>query len=284
MRLDQFLAQKHPEISRHFIKELILSGKVRVNGQFAKPSYPVKETDQLNVEIPNKLPSPNLVAEDIPLKIVFENENFIVIDKPAGLVVHPAAGHRQGTLVNALLHHLGERFSEVGERSRPGLVHRLDKDTSGLLIVAKTEPTRVSLVQAFKDRNVHKEYLALISGTLAEPAGEINKPIGRDDRNRLKFAISDKGKEATTRYFTEKVLPNHTLLRVLPLTGRTHQIRVHLASIGHPIVGDKLYGGEEADRLFLHATKLQFILKGKEWAFESSLPEDLTKILTSDVI
>lgn len=281
MRLDQFLAKRHPDISRHYIKELILSGQVKVNGGFAKPSYLVKETDRLEVVIPDKPPSPDLVAEDIPLQTVFENEDFIVINKPAGLVVHPAAGHRTGTLVNALLHHLGQNFAKVGESGRPGLVHRLDKDTSGLLVVAKTEPTRLALVRAFKGRTVHKEYLALVSGSLAEPAGEINQPVGRDKRNRLKFAVDPDGLGAVTRYFTEKVLPHHSLLRVLPLTGRTHQIRVHLASIGHPIVGDSLYGGGDAARLFLHAGKLQFILKGKEWAFEVGLPEDLQKILKS---
>lgn len=278
MRLDLYLAQTYPNVSRHYLKELILGGKVLVNGKFVKPSYPIKEADKLEVTIPPK-PESHLEGENLPLKIVYEDDDLIVIDKEAGLVVHPAAGHRSGTLVNALLGYLGGKFAEVGDRSRPGLVHRLDKDTSGLLVVAKNEPTRLALVKAFKARTVSKEYLALVSGHLPEPAGEINSPIGRDPRNRLKFKVSSSGKEAVTRYLTEKVLPSHTLLRLLPVTGRTHQLRVHLASIGYPIVGDKLYGREEAPRLFLHATKLLFKLKGEERAFESPLPEDLEKIL-----
>lgn len=278
MRLDQYLASKHPHLSRHFLKELILKGQINVNGKIVKPSYPLKDTDQLDIKIPPK-EGANLTPENIPLKIIYEDEEIIVIDKPSGLVVHPAAGHRSGTVVNALLGHLGAKFAEVGDRTRPGLVHRLDKDTSGLLVVAKTESARLSLVKSFKNRTVRKEYLALVSGHLPEPAGEINKPLSRDPRNRLKFAVANYGKEAVTHYFTEQVLPRHTLLRLLPLTGRTHQLRVHLAYLGYPIVGDTLYEGESAPRLFLHASVLSFRLKGEERAFNSPLPEDLQKIL-----
>lgn len=279
VRLDAYLAQKYPDVSRHYLKELILSGKILVNKKFVKPSYPLKDTDGLDVDIPPK-PDSTLKPEKIDLPIVFEDDEIIVIDKPSSMVVHPAAGHRSGTLVNALLGHLGENFRNVGDRARPGLVHRLDKDTSGLLVIAKTEPARLALVRAFKAHTVHKEYLALVSGHLKEPASEINSPLGRDPRNRLKFTVRSDGKPALTRYFTEKVLPNHTLLCLIPETGRTHQLRVHLASMGFPIVGDTVYGGEKAPRLFLHATYLSFRLKGEERAYSSPLPEDLTKILS----
>ncbi len=278
MRLDRYLAQLHPEISRAVVKELILTGKVSVGGKFVKPSYHVKEADELKIDIPDQLPT-SIKPQDIPLKIIHEDQDLIVIDKPAGLVVHPAPGHPDGTLVNALAFHLGDNFTTLGDRARPGLVHRLDKDTSGLLVIAKTEESRQALIRLFKGRRVHKEYLALISGHLEEAAGEINKPIDRDPKNRLKFTTSNFGKESVTRFLTEQVLPKHTLLRLLPVTGRTHQLRVHLASLGHPIVGDVLYEGEESSRLFLHATKLSFRLSKQERVFESPLPSDLTEIL-----
>lgn len=276
MRLDQLLSQQHPEVSRHYLKELIEKGEILVNGRVSEPSYHLKETDQLTVNIPPK-PRSAVTAEKLPLKIIYEDDDLLVIDKPPGMVTHPAVGHRSGTLVNAILGHVD--LDGVGDELRPGLVHRLDKDTSGLIVIAKNEPTRLALVRAFKSRVVHKEYLALVAGHLDEPAGEINQPIDRDRRNRLKFTVSSSGKPATTRYFTEKILPAHTLLRIEPRTGRTHQIRVHLTFTGHPIVGDRLYGGEPSPRLFLHATRLSFRLKGKERTFESPLPHDLAEIL-----
>lgn len=275
-RLDQYLAQIHPEVSRHYLKELIEKGQILVNGEKSEPSYHLKAEDKLTVNIPPKASS-KVTAEKLPLKIIYEDQDILVIDKPAGQVTHPAVGHRSGTLVNAVLGHVN--LTGVGEETRPGLVHRLDKDTSGLIVLAKNEPTRLELVKDFRHRAVHKEYLALISGHLLEPAGEIDEPIGRDHRNHLKFAVTSSGKPAVTRYFTEKVLPNYTLLRVEPLTGRTHQIRVHLSFLRHPIVGDTIYGGEVASRLFLHASVLSFILKGEERTFESPLPDDLAGIL-----
>ena len=278
MRLDQYLAQIHPEVSRHYLKELIEAGKILVNGQPTEPSYRLNESDELTVNIPPK-PGSRVTPEKLPLKIIYEDQDILVIDKPAGQVTHPAVGHRSGTLVNAVLGHVN--LTGVGEETRPGLVHRLDKDTSGLIVIAKNEETRLELVKAFKNRTIHKEYLALVSGHLDEPAGEINQPIDRDKRNRLKFTVSQSGKPAVTRYFTEASYPNHTLLRVEPLTGRTHQIRVHLAHLHHPIVGDRLYGGEAAPRLFLHAAKLSFRLKSEERTFTSDLPKDLKMLLDS---
>lgn len=281
MRLDKYLAQLYPSVSRHYLKDLIKKGLVLVNRQLEKPSYQVKATDNVTATVPPK-ESTHLTPEKIDLPIAFEDDDILVIDKPSGLVVHPAAGHRTGTLVNAVLGYLGSKIASVGDRARPGLVHRLDKETSGLLVVAKNEETRLDLVRAFSGRQVHKEYLALVAGRMSEPAGEINSPIGRDPRSRIRFTVTDRGKQAQTRYFTEKELPTHTLLRVVPVTGRTHQIRVHLASLRHPVVGDKLYGGEEAPRLFLHATKLSFRLKGVERVFNSPLPPDLVSILEGD--
>jgi 23S rRNA pseudouridine1911/1915/1917 synthase len=278
MRLDQYLAQLYPSVSRHYLKELIKKGLVLVNSRSAKPSYQVKGTDQVQATVPPK-ESPHLTPEKFDLPIIYEDDDILVIDKPSGLVVHPAAGHPSGTLVNALLGYLGEGVASVGERTRPGLVHRLDKETSGLLVVAKKEAARLALVRAFSGRTVHKEYLALIAGRPPEPAGEIDLPIGRDPRNRLRFAGVSSGKEALTRYFTEKEYRDYTLMRLAPVTGRTHQLRVHLASLGRPIVGDTVYGGEPAPRLFLHAAKLSFRLNGVDREFSSPLPKELTKYL-----
>ncbi|MCH7541819.1 RluA family pseudouridine synthase, partial [Patescibacteria group bacterium] len=216
-----------------------------------------------------------------PLKIVFEDRSILVIDKDAGMVVHPTADHPSGTLVNALLHHL-KSIPESGETLRPGIVHRLDKGTSGLLVVAKTQEALDFLKKQFKERRVVKKYLALVRGKIEPPVGTIEKPIARHHKNRKKFAVSQEGKDSVTVYRVVDVLKElFSLVEVEPKTGRTHQIRVHLSSIGHPIVGDRLYGGKPAARMFLHASYLEFThpQRRKKISFASKLPENLEVIL-----
>jgi 23S rRNA pseudouridine1911/1915/1917 synthase len=276
MRIDKYLAETYPNFSRRQIQKLVNEGKVVVGGRRVESDFNYSTDMVLKFDMPVSAPS-RTQAESLTLKVVSENENFMVIDKPSGLVVHPGSGNASGTVVNALLAYLGKKESS---NERIGIVHRLDKDTSGLLLLAKNERTESELKQLFRDRQVRKEYLALVSGRMAQPAGEINRPLGRLPKGGLRFVAGSSGKYAQTRYFTEKAYDaDHTLLRVLPTTGRTHQIRVHLKSIGHPVVGDSLYGGEQSDRLFLHATGLFFKLNGVGYEFESPLPSELRKVL-----
>jgi 23S rRNA pseudouridine1911/1915/1917 synthase len=226
--------------------------------------------------------------EAIPLQIIFENEDLLVIDKPAGMVVHPAAGHRTGTLVGAVLAHSPE-VNGVGEIERPGIVHRLDKDTSGLILVAKNAATQRHLQQSFALRHTEKTYLALVAGRPPTPEGRIETPIGRDPSHRQRMAVvpPSRGREAVTLYHTRERFPESTLLEVHPLTGRTHQIRVHLAFIGCPVVGDSVYGkrassaGPSAARQMLHAWRLRIALPGEDEPreFEAPLPEDFAALL-----
>jgi len=279
MRLDKFVADQYPDLSRHFIKKLIQEGSIRVNEILREPDYQVGSSDSLQVDLPD-ISQAAEVGEDISLPIVHEDENIVVIDKPFGMVVHPARGHESGTLVNGLAYYFKKTGTPLS-LPRVGIAHRLDKDTSGLILIAKNESTLGKLQNLFRDHRVEKEYLALVKGRPDEVAGEIARPIGRDPKHRLKFSVRLDGKEAITRFFTEKKFKDHTLLRLIPVTGRTHQLRVHLSSMGHPIVGDSIYGGEHSDRLFLHATKLSFKLDGKRRIFDSSLPDDLKGILKS---
>jgi 23S rRNA pseudouridine1911/1915/1917 synthase len=234
----------------------------------------------VDVKIPPPLPSP-LTPENIPLKILYEDNDLIVVDKPAGLTVHPAPGHYSHTLVNAILAHVPELGTE--ETNRPGIVHRLDKDTSGLIIVAKKETAHMKLADQFKKRAVTKTYLALVQGHLTPEKGIIDASIGRDPRNRKRMAVTSQGRDARTEYQVIKYLNNYTFLEVKPKTGRTHQIRVHLSAIGFPIVGDATYGAksEFLSRQFLHAHKLTFKLpsSGEQREFESELPVDLVEAL-----
>lgn len=275
MRIDKYLSEKYPQFSRNQLQKYIETGLVKVDGKDVDVDFNYEEGLDLWFS-PPELQEKRTLAEDLPLKIIYEDENLIVIDKPTGLVVHPGAGHSSGTVVNALLGHLGK---EDSSDERFGIVHRLDKDTSGLMVLAKNEKIERKLKNAFRDREVHKEYLALVAGHFESPAGEINRPLGRHHGGGLRFSVGASGRQAVTRYFTEKVYPSHTLLRVVPVTGRTHQIRVHLKSTGHPVVGDTLYGGEPANRLFLHAGVLSFRLDGREYKYESALPKDLQEIL-----
>ena len=280
IRLDKYLTQVLPQFSRAYLQKLIGQGYILVNGQRTKANQRLSKVDRITVELP---PSPvHPLAEPIPLAIVYEDADILVIDKPAGLTVHPAPGHPSHTLVNAALaHYPGLAMSN--ELMRPGIVHRLDKDTSGLIVIAKSDFAREYLAAQFKSRTVTKGYLVLVRGRLSPEQGMIEAPIGRDPRSRRRMAIVETGKEASTQYRVQKYLDTYTLVEVTPLTGRTHQIRVHLSAIGCPVVGDPVYGIKSAhlNRQFIHAYRLGFRLPSTEQyqEFTSPLPIDLEQAL-----
>ena len=280
IRLDKYLTRVLPQFSRAYLQKLIGQGYILVNGQRTKANQRLSKVDRITVELP---PSPvHPLAEPIPLAIVYEDEDILVIDKTAGLTVHPAPGHPSHTLVNAVLaHYPGLAMSN--EPIRPGIVHRLDKDTSGLIVIAKNNFAREYLAAQFKSRTVTKGYLVLVRGRLSPEQGMIEATIGRDPRSRRKMAIVKEGKEASTQYQVRKYLDNYTLVEVTPLTGRTHQIRVHLSAIGCPVVGDPVYGIKSAhlNRQFIHAYRLGFRLPSTEQyqEFTSPLPIDLEQAL-----
>ncbi|MGD0794144.1 MAG: RluA family pseudouridine synthase [Dehalococcoidales bacterium] len=280
-RLDKYLGETCPELSRTHAQKLIADGLVTVNGRAARASARLNAGDRIDFTIPPEAPS-HLTPEDIPLKIIYEDSDLMVIDKPAGLAVHPAPGHPEHTLVNAVLNHL-PALAATDESGRPGIVHRLDKDTSGLIIVAKNRLAQANLAAQFKSRAVNKYYKVLVKGRLTPEAGIIEANIGRDPRHRQRMAVVEKGREARTEYRVIKYLGDYTLLEIKPETGRTHQIRVHLAAIGFPVVGDATYGvpSPHIARQFLHAGKIGFKLPSTgEWVeFESPLPEDLERAL-----
>ena len=280
-RIDRVLAHVFPDLSRTRIKALIQKGCLTSGGRtVTETSLGVKPGDHLALAVPRPADSA-LVPEDIPLVIVHEDEHLLVIDKPAGLVVHPGAGHASGTLVHALLSHCGDSLSGIGGEARPGIVHRLDKDTSGLMIVAKTDEAHVRLSAALSARRIAREYLALVRGRMVPPAGEITGAIGRDPRHRKRMAVVRAGgKPALTRYRTQCSWGHSaTLLQCSLATGRTHQIRVHMSSKGHPVLGDALYGGA-ADRMArqaLHAASLGFHhpVTDDYHEYRSELPPDI---------
>lgn len=286
-RLDVYLTEAQADISRNFVKKLIEEGRVRVNQQPAKANYRVKCGDRVELDIPDPAPL-DVVAEDIPLNILHEDEHLIVIDKPAGLVVHPAPGHPSGTLVNALLFHCKD-LKGIGGVERPGIVHRLDKDTSGLIVVAKTDQALTSLQKQFQDRTIKKVYLALTQGHLKPSNGVVRSPITRHpkDRKKMAAATGDEGRQAETAYEVVLSLEKCDLVRLFPKTGRTHQIRVHLASLGHPVLADPLYGGRSRgiglplDRQALHAHRLELSHpnNGETMEFNSPLPADMAQFV-----
>jgi 23S rRNA pseudouridine1911/1915/1917 synthase len=287
VRLDKFVGERCPELSRTHAQQLIEGGFVTVNGKTAKSSLKLNTGDKVDVIIPPEAPSA-LEAEDIPLKIVYEDNDLLVIDKPAGLAVHPAPGTPSHTLANAVLHYLPDIAKDaddlaVGETNRPGIVHRLDKDTSGLIIVAKNRMAQANLSDQFKNRMVKKTYITLVQGKLTPEKGIIEADIGRDPKNRQRMAVVADGRDARTDYKVIRYYSNYTLLEIHPETGRTHQIRVHLAAIGYPVVGDATYGlsTKQLPRQFLHAGKIGFNLPstGKWVEFESPLPPDLEQVL-----
>ena len=292
VRLDRFLTSVLPDQSRSHIQRLIKDGSVQVAGAGARPNQPVKTGQIVTVDIPEPI-DPTPLAEALPLPILYQDHDVIVVDKPAGMVVHPAAGHASGTLVNALLHHVDD-LSGIGGEKRPGIVHRLDRGTSGLMVVAKHDAAHAELARQFQDREVEKEYVALVWGEVM--AGRrIDEPIGRDPANRKKMsARARRARSAVTRIVAAEHFGRQlTLARVAIHTGRTHQIRVHLSAIGHPIVGDSLYGGvhrrvagdlravTHLERPFLHAARLKFTHPSEErpMEFVSELPDDLQRVL-----
>jgi 23S rRNA pseudouridine1911/1915/1917 synthase len=290
-RLDRYLSSVVPGQSRSQIQRLIEQSQVVVAGRTAKANLPVKAGDRITIEVPDAAPV-TLVAEDIPITIVYQDPDLVVVDKPAGMVVHPAAGHASGTLVNALLHRLTD-LSGIGGELRPGIVHRLDKGTSGLMVVAKNDRAHEELSRQFAEREVEKEYAALVWGVV-QARRRIDLPIGRDPNHRQKMsARSRRARHAVTRITRVRHFRGVTLCQVAIQTGRTHQIRVHLSAIGHPIVGDSTYGGTRArvaadirpvlslERPFLHAHRLVFThpTDGRRMEFESPLPADLQSVI-----
>ena len=281
-RLDKFLASRETDLSRAQIAGLVAGGLVKVDGAIVKSSYRLRGGETVEMEMLPPQPT-GVSPQEIPLSVIYEDEDILVIDKPAGMVVHPAPGHRRDTVANALLARL-PGIEEVGDEQRPGIVHRLDMDTSGLMVAAKNRRAHRHVSGQIKDRSVLKGYTALAKGNIDPPEGVIKARIGRDNRNRKRMAVVDLGREAETSYRAVESAPGYTLLEVIPKTGRTHQIRVHLSALGYPIVGDALYGGKDPrlERQFLHAHLLGIRLPGtgEYMEFTSPLPADLKAFLS----
>ncbi|MFT9097984.1 MAG: RluA family pseudouridine synthase [Liquorilactobacillus sp.] len=280
-RLDKTLTELFPEYSRSQLKQWLIERAILVNSQPAKPSYKVRENDQVELTVP-PVKEISVQPEKIPLEVVYEDEDVLVINKPQGMVVHPAPGHPDKTLVNALLAH--SPLSTINGEFRPGIVHRIDKDTSGLLMVAKNDQAHRSLAAQLKDKTNIREYTALVHGVIKEDSGKIDAPLGRSPKERKKQAVVSGGRNAVTHFSVIKRYHNYTLLKCILETGRTHQIRVHLKYIGHPLVGDPLYGPTKTIKgngQFLHAGKLGFKhpRTGKELIFDVPLPEIFRKTL-----
>ncbi len=292
-RLDKFLCEKFPAASRGALQRLIEEGHVRVNGEIVKPTHHPHAGEKIEVHWPEARPA-TAQPEKIPLDILFEDKSLLVVNKPAGIVVHPAAGHEEHTLVNALLHHCEGSLSGIGGVARPGIVHRLDKETSGCLVVAKNDETHIALAKHFAEREVKKIYHALVCGEPARAAGEIRAAIARHPTHRKRMAVRDDsdGRAAHTSYKILERLYAATLMEAQIHTGRTHQIRVHFQFIGHPLIGDDTYGARQnarvkelasyaAPRVMLHAKHLSFVhpRTKKLVSFEAPLPEDFKQAL-----
>ena len=280
IRLDKYLVETCSGLSRSYLQKLIQQGYISVQDRWAKPSHKLQIGDRITITLPPPINS--LVAETIPVTIIYEDKDLLIVDKPGGLTVHPAPGHPSHTLINALLARCPE-LANVDNSLRPGIVHRLDKETSGLIIVAKNKVTQQNLVEQFRSRSVVKGYLVLVKGKLTPERGTIEAPIGRHPIHRKRMAVISSGKEAKTHYRVKQYLGDYTLLEVNPETGRTHQIRVHLSAIGYPVVGDTVYGVRSLylSRQFVHAYYLKFRLPstGEYREFTCELPSDLCQAL-----
>ncbi len=283
-RLDRLLADQDEAVSRTRWQQCIRDGLVLVNGRVTtRPSEMLAGGERIEATVPEPEPV-DIEPESIPLEIIYEDDDLLVIDKPAGMVVHPSPGHERGTLVHAALAH-APQMDGVGGKRRPGVVHRLDKGTSGLILMAKNDITHRWLQSQFANREVKKEYLALVDGRPPSVEAIIRAPLGRDPSHRKRMAVVPRGRQAETHFETRESFPEHSLLLVQPKTGRTHQIRVHLAFIGSPIVGDRVYGRRtpslDLDRPFLHAHRIQLSIRRGDPSvtFEARLPSDLAEIL-----
>lgn len=283
-RIDAYLSEKLEDTSRVAIQRLVTNGKVLVNGKTVKASYKVQAGDKIEVEeeVPVEI---SLKAQNIPLDIIYEDKDIIVVNKPKGMVVHPANGNPDGTLVNAIMAICKDSLSGIGGEIRPGIVHRLDKDTSGIIIIAKNDKAHINLSEQIKEHTVKKTYIALVRGLVKENEATINMPIGRSEKDRKKMAVTKKGKEAITHFKVLERYDKYTLLQVNIETGRTHQIRVHLSQIGYPVVGDEVYSNGKNEwnvkGQCLHAKSLEFIhpVTGEKMYLEAELPQYFKNIL-----
>lgn len=283
-RIDVLLAERF-SVTRTAAARLLDEGAATVNEKTVAKNYKLREGDAVLLTLP-PVKDVETKAEDIPLTIVYEDEDIAVIDKPKGMVVHPAAGNEEGTLVNALLYHMGDRLSGIGGERRPGIVHRIDKDTSGLLVIAKNDFAHTVLSDGLKTHSIDREYMAVAIGGFKEDSGTVHKPIGRNPRDRKKMAVVADGRDAITHYTVAERFAGYTLLAVKLETGRTHQIRVHMSSVGHPLLGDTVYGGKSNLKMHLegqtlHAYRLTLThpRTGEKMTFESPLPAYFTELL-----
>ena len=287
-RLDSYISTVKEELSRMTVKRLVEENKITVNQKYIKPAYLVQQGDTIQIELEEPKET-TLKAQDIPISVIYEDKDILVVNKPKGLVVHPANGNPDGTLVNAILALCKDSLSGIGGEIRPGIVHRLDKDTSGLLIVAKNDVAHIKMSEQIKNREVKKTYIALVRGFVPEQEATIDMPIGRSNKDRKKMAVTKDGKQAIThfhvlgRFRTQNA--SYTLLEIKIDTGRTHQIRVHMAEIGHPVIGDMVYSNGKnefgVEGQCLHAQKLEFKhpITGKQMKLEAPLPDYLKEIL-----
>ena len=285
IRIDRYLSDSNEDLSRSYIQKLLKEQKVTVQGTFVKANYKVQAGDVITVEVPD-MTEPDILPEDIPLDILYEDEDVLVVNKPKGMVVHPSAGHTTGTLVNAIMAHCKENLSGINGVLRPGIVHRIDKDTTGALLVCKNDNAHRDLAMQLKEHSIKRRYRAIVAGVIKENEGTIEGPIGRHPVDRNKMAINYKnGKEAVTHYRVLERFPNATYVECRLETGRTHQIRVHMTSIGHPLLGDEVYGsGRNPYHLqgqTLHAMILGFVhpSTGEYMEFTAPLPEYFEKLL-----